>query len=144
MSSFAWHGLYKIMFFLPVVKDHLSWETTKFGGHFIQVSLYHISLGPVSWLFVTVTKATDVTMLIFFLSPKFLSEFLEVGGVLTVLEILGLKQAKEADKKEALILLTHIANAGRKYKELICESYGKDGTLVAGKLLMCWGKCSLH
>jgi len=56
--------------------------------------------------------------------PKFLSEFLEVGGVLTVLEILGLKQAKEADKKEALTLLTHIANAGRKYKELICESYG--------------------
>ena len=26
---------------------------------------------------------------------KFLAEFLEVGGVLTVLEILGLKQAKE-------------------------------------------------
>lgn len=57
-------------------------------------------------------------------APKFLSEFLEVGGVLTVLEILGLKQAKESDKREALVLLTHIANAGRKYKELICESYG--------------------
>lgn len=55
---------------------------------------------------------------------KFLAEFLEVGGVLTVLEILGLKQAKELDKAEALRLLTCVANAGRKYKELICESYG--------------------
>lgn len=31
----------------------------------------------------------------FFSSHKFLTEFLEVGGVLTVLEILGLKQTKE-------------------------------------------------
>ena len=53
-----------------------------------------------------------------------MAEFLEVGGVLTVLEILGLKQAKEEDKAEALRLLTCLANAGRKYKELICESYG--------------------
>ena len=58
---------------------------------------------------------------------KFLVEFLEVGGILTVLEILGLKQGREVDKKEALVLLTSIANAGRKYKELICESYGKLG-----------------
>ena len=29
------------MFILPVVRDHLSWETTKFSGRFIQVSLYH-------------------------------------------------------------------------------------------------------
>lgn len=55
---------------------------------------------------------------------KYLSEFLEVGGVLTILEILGLKQSKEKDKSEALKLLMCIANAGRKYKELICESYG--------------------
>ncbi|XP_077981110.1 armadillo-like helical domain containing protein 1 [Glandiceps talaboti] len=55
---------------------------------------------------------------------KFLAEFLEVGGVLTVLEILGLKQAKEEDKTQALKLLQCIGNAGRKYKELICESYG--------------------
>ncbi|XP_074642308.1 armadillo-like helical domain containing protein 1 [Tubulanus polymorphus] len=55
---------------------------------------------------------------------KFLAEFLEVGGVLTVLEIIALKQVKEDDKAEALRLLLNIANAGRKYKELICESYG--------------------
>lgn len=53
-----------------------------------------------------------------------MAEFLEVGGVLTVLEILGVRQVKEADKAEALRLLTCVATAGRKYKELICESYG--------------------
>ncbi|KAJ1538678.1 hypothetical protein HK096_001340, partial [Nowakowskiella sp. JEL0078] len=56
---------------------------------------------------------------------RFLAEFLEVGGVLTVLEILGLSQIKEVgDKAEALRLLLHVANAGRKFKEFICESYG--------------------
>lgn len=54
-----------------------------------------------------------------------MAEFLEVGGVLTLLEIIGLKQANEEDKLEALKNLTYIANAGRKYKELVCESYGK-------------------
>ncbi|KAJ3074392.1 hypothetical protein HDU98_011367 [Podochytrium sp. JEL0797] len=55
---------------------------------------------------------------------RFLAEFLEVGGVLTVLELLGLSQVKESDKAEALRLLINIANAGRKYKEFLCESYG--------------------
>jgi len=50
---------------------------------------------------------------------------LEIGGVLTVIEILGVKQAKEADKAEAVQLLICVAGAGRQYKELICESYGK-------------------
>ena len=31
------------MFILPFLKDHLSWETTKFGGRFIEVSLYLIN-----------------------------------------------------------------------------------------------------
>nr|XP_022316328.1 uncharacterized protein C1orf228 homolog isoform X1 [Crassostrea virginica] len=55
---------------------------------------------------------------------KYMAEFLEVGGVLTLLEIIGLKQAKEVDKLQALSCLICIANAGRKYKELVCESYG--------------------
>ncbi|XP_075791936.1 armadillo-like helical domain containing protein 1 isoform X2 [Pelodiscus sinensis] len=57
-------------------------------------------------------------------SLRYLIEFLEVGGVLTLLEILGLNQLKEADKRESIKLLQLVANAGRKYKELICESYG--------------------
>ncbi|XP_047729499.1 armadillo-like helical domain containing protein 1 isoform X1 [Prionailurus viverrinus] len=58
------------------------------------------------------------------LSNRYLIEFLEVGGVLTLLEILGLEKIKEEDKKESIRLLQVIANSGRKYKELICESYG--------------------
>ena len=61
---------------------------------------------------------------------------MEVGGVLTVLEILGLKQAKEQDKAEALRLLTCVANAGRKYKELICESYGKNDYYILDKIIV--------
>ncbi|XP_049735046.1 armadillo-like helical domain containing protein 1 isoform X4 [Elephas maximus indicus] len=55
---------------------------------------------------------------------RYLIEFLEVGGVLTLLEILGLEKIKEEHKKESIKLLQLIANSGRKYKELICESYG--------------------
>lgn len=57
-------------------------------------------------------------------SNRYLIEFLEVGGALTLLETLGMEKIKEEDKKESIKLLQVIANAGRKYKELICESYG--------------------
>ncbi|XP_056585602.1 armadillo-like helical domain containing protein 1 isoform X1 [Triplophysa dalaica] len=55
---------------------------------------------------------------------QYLMEFLEMGGVLTLLEILGQENLKDEDKTEALRLLQIIADAGPKYKELICESYG--------------------
>ncbi len=51
-------------------------------------------------------------------------EFLEVGGILTLLEIVSLKTCIEEDKAESLRLLTLIANKGRQHKEIICESYG--------------------
>ncbi|KAM6939302.1 armadillo-like helical domain containing protein 1 [Lycodopsis pacificus] len=55
---------------------------------------------------------------------QYLMEFLEDGGVLTLLDILGHFQSKEEEKTEALRLLLTISNAGRKYKEIICESHG--------------------
>ncbi|XP_078527870.1 armadillo-like helical domain containing protein 1 isoform X6 [Lissotriton helveticus] len=57
-------------------------------------------------------------------SNRYLIEFVEVGGILTLLEILGMRQVKEKEKKEAIKLLIILAHTGRKYKELICESYG--------------------
>ena len=51
-------------------------------------------------------------------------EFLEVGGVLTLLEIVTLKPCIEEDKAESIRLLTIIATKGRQHKEIICESYG--------------------
>ncbi|XP_053178924.1 armadillo-like helical domain containing protein 1 [Scomber japonicus] len=55
---------------------------------------------------------------------QYLMEFLEDGGVLTLLDILNHPQSKEEDKTEALCLLLTVSNAGRKYKEIICESHG--------------------
>ncbi|RNA14190.1 hypothetical protein BpHYR1_002495 [Brachionus plicatilis] len=57
-------------------------------------------------------------------SNKFLSEFLEVGCLYTLLEIINLKQAAETNKTLALDILNCIANFGRNYKEIICECYG--------------------
>lgn len=57
---------------------------------------------------------------------RYLIEFLEIGGILTLLEILGLTQLKEEDKRESIKLLQLVANSGRKFKELICESYGRQ------------------
>ncbi|BFY99134.1 hypothetical protein BsWGS_02174 [Bradybaena similaris] len=54
----------------------------------------------------------------------FMADFIEAGGTLTLLEIIGFKQAKEINKTQALKCLYNLGNAGRKYKELICECYG--------------------
>lgn len=61
---------------------------------------------------------------------RFLIEFLEVGGVLTVLDILALDLAAEGVALVALRLLQGVAAAGRKYKELLCDS---DGELHRGR-----------
>ncbi|KAK5870136.1 hypothetical protein PBY51_024796 [Eleginops maclovinus] len=55
---------------------------------------------------------------------QYLMEFLEDGGVLTLLDILSHSQSKEEQKAEALRLLLTVSDAGRKYKEVICESHG--------------------
>ncbi|CAM4765737.1 unnamed protein product [Rotaria magnacalcarata] len=55
---------------------------------------------------------------------KYLGEFLDVGGLFTLLEILNVNQIKDEDKQQALQLLKLIADNGRIYKELICQSYG--------------------
>ncbi|XP_068263224.1 armadillo-like helical domain containing protein 1 [Nyctibius grandis] len=54
---------------------------------------------------------------------RYLIEFLEIGGVSILLEILGLNHLKEEDKRDSVKLLQLIADAGGKYKELICDSY---------------------
>ncbi|KAM6921133.1 armadillo-like helical domain containing protein 1 [Xenentodon cancila] len=56
---------------------------------------------------------------------QYLLEFVEDGGVLTLLDIIGHSQRKEAHKTEALQLLLSISDAGvKEYKELICENHG--------------------
>ena len=67
---------------------------------------------------------------------RFLAEFVEVGGVATVIEILSLPQLPEEDKACAMRLLMAIAQAGRHYKEIVCEGDGIDaleGFMLASK-----------
>jgi hypothetical protein len=85
-----------------------------------------------AWLRLTYLLGYDLSLqlsaIIIFISAasgtRFLTEFIEVGGLLTVLEILTISQAREQDRSEALHLLIKVASNGRKYKEFICESYG--------------------
>ncbi|XP_006810425.1 armadillo-like helical domain containing protein 1, partial [Neolamprologus brichardi] len=55
---------------------------------------------------------------------QYLMNFLEDGGVLTLLDILSHSQSKDDDKAGAIKLLLTVSKAGRKYKEIICESHG--------------------
>ena len=64
-------------------------------------------------------------------SQTYLREFVEVGGVQTLLQLIAVKQAKEVDKAEALNVLYSVADSGRKYKEHICECYGIICTVVS-------------
>uniref|UniRef100_A0A3B3BGT7 Armadillo like helical domain containing 1 n=1 Tax=Oryzias melastigma TaxID=30732 RepID=A0A3B3BGT7_ORYME len=57
---------------------------------------------------------------------QYLVEFLEAGGVVTLLDVLRSPQVKEDDKAAALRLLLNISDAGRKYKEFICENNGVE------------------
>jgi len=54
----------------------------------------------------------------------YLREFLEVGGIQTLLELISVKQARETEKTEAINVLYSVADSGRKYKEHVCECYG--------------------
>ena len=53
---------------------------------------------------------------------RFLVEFMEVGGALTVMEILQLPYATEDDLAAAMELLLVFADAGPKFKESLCQS----------------------
>ncbi|KAK2539785.1 hypothetical protein Q9233_001489 [Columba guinea] len=84
------------------------------------------------WLRMTYTYSTCLSKLLrsigIFLSAaggcRYLMEFLQMGGLLVLLEILGLNHPSEEDKRESVKLLQLIADLGRMYKELICENYG--------------------
>ncbi|XP_040926531.1 armadillo-like helical domain containing protein 1 isoform X2 [Betta splendens] len=55
---------------------------------------------------------------------QYLTEFLEDGGVLTLLDVLRQAQSTEPDRAEALRLLLSVSNAGRRYKVIVCKSQG--------------------
>jgi hypothetical protein len=90
-----------------------------------------------AWLRLTYLLGVEVALQLqaihIFLSAasghRFLTEFIEVGGVLTVLEILNLRQLFDEDVVDALRILHTVASTGRSYKELLCEMQGIDAVL---------------
>jgi hypothetical protein len=64
------------------------------------------------------------TSFIYACGQKPLTEFLEIGGVFTLLDILNQDVCKTQDRQETIKVLNIIASSGRRYKELICENTG--------------------
>ena len=85
-----------------------------------------------SWLRLTYAMGQPVSLQLravrLFLSAssgqRFLAEYVEVGGLATLIEIMSLKHVADADKAEALRVLETVVAAGRHYKELVCEASG--------------------
>lgn len=72
-------------------------------------------------------QVTFLALFLLFLKPcshRYLTEFLEIRGVLIPLEILRVNHLKEEDKRGFIKLLFLTGDTSRKYKELICESCG--------------------
>jgi hypothetical protein len=118
-----------------ILKDFVENNQNKTGPQLERELYYGASLfltRLTAWLRLTYLLGSDILLLLkaidIFISAtsgrRFLTEFLEIGGVLTILEILCISQVKEEEKAEVLKILTHIADSGRQYKEFICESYG--------------------
>uniref|UniRef100_A0A1I8GFC6 Armadillo-type protein n=2 Tax=Macrostomum lignano TaxID=282301 RepID=A0A1I8GFC6_9PLAT len=118
-----------------ILRDFINQHQKKSGPEleFELAQMASLFLARVSvWLKLTYMTGTCVTEQLetihLFLSAStshnFMIEFLEHGGIMCLLELLGLKKAKEEDKDWAIRILQCIANAGTKYKEIICESYG--------------------
>ncbi|ORX63491.1 ARM repeat-containing protein [Anaeromyces robustus] len=118
-----------------ILKDFIKNNKNKTGPQLERELFHGASLfltRLTAWLRLTYLLGSDILLLLqaidIFVSAssghRFLTEFLEIGGVLTILEILCISQVKEEEKAEVLRILSHIANAGRQYKEFICESYG--------------------
>jgi hypothetical protein len=58
---------------------------------------------------------------------RFLAEFVEVGGIGMLIDIVEMQGVSSQDKVEALRLIVSASEAGRRYKEVICENGGIAG-----------------
>eukprot|EP00755_Sulcionema_specki_P031977 Sspe_Gene.97748::Locus_71285_Transcript_1_2_Confidence_0.800_Length_2106::g.97748::m.97748 len=58
---------------------------------------------------------------LFMQGHKYLTHFLEIGGVATLLDIINHSWKAKEDKQNALLILIHIANSGRVHREIICD-----------------------
>ncbi|XP_072294178.1 A/G-specific adenine DNA glycosylase [Eucyclogobius newberryi] len=112
------------------------WENT--GSSFHQLELEFAQVASLflaritTWMRLTYKFTTFLDLQLktiqIFLSAssqdQYLTEFLEDGGVPTLIDILNQSQTTGKDRVELLKVLLIVAKTGRKYKEFICESNG--------------------
>jgi hypothetical protein len=65
---------------------------------------------------------------LFIQGQRFMMNFMEVGGVQTLTDILVHVKGenRSQDKNSALLILIHVANSGRVYREMVCDGDGID------------------
>ena len=86
----------------------------------------------VTWMRLTYQLGYELSVQLAALSlllqgQRFLSAFAEAGGTEMVTDILRHARAgggRDDDRRNALVLLIHLANSGRVYRELICDGDG--------------------
>jgi hypothetical protein len=115
--------------FIRVHKDSTAAEIEKGLGHGALLLFTHIT----AWLRLTYPLGYELSVqlsaiALFLQGQKFLTNFLEVGGIQTLTDVLMLPTAgnDRSDKDNCLLLLLHISNSGRVYREMICDGAGTD------------------
>jgi hypothetical protein len=92
-----------------------------------------------AWLRLTYKLGTAVSLQlsalsVFLQGQKYLTQFMEVGGIQALTDLVCIcKSDRQLDKNNGLLLLLHIANSGRVYREMVCDGEG-IGMLVDATL----------
>lgn len=110
-------------------KQSTAAELERDVGHGALLFFTHIT----AWLRLTYPLGYELSVqlsaiALFLQGQKFLTNFLEVGGIQTLTDILTLPidGPDRSDKNNCLLLLLHISNSGRVYREMICDGAGTD------------------
>lgn len=120
--------------FVQKHKNSTAAEIEKDLGHAALLLFTHIT----AWLRLTYQLGYELSIqlsaiALFLQGQKYLTNFLEVGGVQTLTDIAMApnKGTDRGDKNNCLLLLLHIANSGRVYREMICDGAGTDSIVRA-------------
>jgi hypothetical protein len=90
-----------------------------------------------AWLRLTYRLGTAVSLQlsalsVFLQGQKYLTQFMEVGGIQALTDLVAIcTEKRRDDKNNALLLLLHIANSGRVYREMVCDGEGIEMLVTA-------------
>jgi len=123
-----------LRYFIHRHRNSTAAEIEKDLGHGAMLLFTHIT----AWLRLSYPLGYEISVqlsaiALFLQGQKFLTNFLEIGGVQMLTDVLMLPPSKDAagnvdhsDKQNCLLLLLHISNSGRVYREMICDGAGTD------------------